>query len=1242
MKNYKKNYSKFHLNSQTKSVSISLASPEDILSWSHGEVLKPETINYRTHKPEAGGLSDERIFGPEKDYQCSCGKYNGIQFKGFSCEKCGVEITKAFVRRERMGHIKLATPVSHVWYLRKSPNYIAVLLGLSAKHTQQINDFISYIVISVNKEKMKEYDTKLKESFKAQVENVTRKETKKKLQNLYDDRVKELKSIKPFEILDEEKYFVLEKRFPKLFTVGIGPKVLYEMLKEMNLVKIEKELSKDIEIAKSIAKKKIYKRLSAVRSFLRNQSKPEWMFITVLPVLPPGLRPIVALDGGRFASSDLTDLYRAVITRNNRLKELITKDAPEVILRNEQRILQEAVDVLFDNSISSVTASGVSPNRFNSKTVKSLTEYLGKKQGYFRANLLGKRVDYSARSVIVVGPNLKLDECGIPKQIALELFKPFVISELIKKDLAYNMRNANKMIDDGEHEIWDVLEQVIKGKYVILNRQPTLHRLGTQAFKPTLVEGIAIELHPLVCTAYNADFDGDNMVVYLPLTAEAQAEAKYILNAKNNIINPANGEIISNPNSHDMSLGCYTATVMNTKPENKVKYFSSVNEAIASQQDGLIKLTDQIKISITDTSNKYKEHNGNILDTTVGRIFFNEIFPDEIKFINETVNKSQISKIIKNCMSIIGKENTVLLFDSIKTFGFEYATKSGTTFAWTDLLQIEDLESHIKEGWKKHEKNIEFFSKGLISKQERERMNVENWMKVRNDIKDKILSKYTTQNSITDMILSGARGSVEQLAQVVGIIGPIASATGEVLEHPIAASYKYGLTSIEYFINSYGGRKGIVDKSLKTANAGYFSRRLFDVSQEIVVTEENCKTTKGFEMTRKTKSGIPISFENRIYGRYVSEDVLGNDKKIIVKKNKMILSEQAKQIDSDESIEKIMIRSALKCESEKGICQMCYGMDTTTSELIDLGEPAGTNAALSIGEPGTQLTLRVFHQGGILSVGGDITAGLPRVLELLDKRIPKAEMIFSAIEGKVIEISKNQYDLNTIYIEKDSKDPKDSKTKSTIVDFVIPANRQIKVKVGDKVKKEDRLTDGSANLDTLYEISGKEITQKYIFDEVTKMYELQGLELIPVHLEIIIRQMFSRREIIDSGGSTYTVGDVIESSLVNSINNTLKKAGKDVIKTKEIILGLPNIPKSRNSFLSTASFQCTTNILLSSAVKGEVDSLDDLKSNVITGRLVPIGTAFKGSKKYKMIEKVQQKIKEDEEEYKRMLELKKE
>ena len=1239
MKNYKKNYSNIHLNSYTKSISISLASPEDILSWSHGEVLKPETINYRTHKPEAGGFSDERIFGPEKDYQCSCGKYNGIQFKGFSCEKCGVEITKAFVRRERMGHIKLASPVSHVWYLRKSPNYIAVLLGLSAKHTQQINDFISYIVVSVNKDKMKEYETKLKEDFKIQSENVTRKETKKKLQTLYNDRVKELKSIKVFEILDEEKYFILEKRFPKLFTIGIGPKVLHNMLKEMDLIKVEKELSKDIVNAKAIAKKKLYKRLSAVRSFLRNKSKPEWMIITVLPVLPPGLRPIVALDGGRFASSDLTDLYRAVITRNNRLKELIVKDAPEVILRNEQRILQEAVDALFDNSISSVTSSGVSPNRFNTKAVKSLTEYLGRKQGYFRANLLGKRVDYSARSVIVVGPNLKLDECGIPKQMALELFKPFVISELIKKDLAYNMRNANKMIDDEAHEIWDVLEQVIQGKYVILNRQPTLHRLGTQAFKPILVEGIAIELHPLVCTAYNADFDGDQMVVYLPLTDEAQAEAKYILNAKNNVINPANGEIISSPNSHDMSLGCYTATVMITRSEDKIKYFSSINEAIAAQQDGVIKLTDQIKISITNHSNKYKEYNGKILDTTVGRVLFNEIFPNEIKFINETVDKSKISKIIKNCISIIGKETTILLFDSIKTFGFEYATKSGTTFAWTDLLQIDDLDSHIKEGWEKHKKNIEFFAKGLLSKQERARMNVENWTRVRDNIKNKILSKYTTQNSITDMILSGARGNVEQLAQVVGIIGPITSATGDVLEYPIAASYKYGLTSIEYFVSSYGGRKGIVDKSLKTANAGYFSRRLFDVSQEIVVTEKNCKTIKGFEITRKTKSGIPISFENRVYGRYVSEDVLSKDKKVITKKNTMVSSEQAKQIEVDESIEKVMVRSALKCEGEKGICQMCYGTDTTTGELVDLGEPVGTNAALSIGEPGTQLTMRTFHQGGILSVAGDITTGLPRVLELLDKRVPKAEMILSSVSGKVIDISKNQYNLNTIYIEKDSKD---SKKKGTIVDFVIPANRQIKVKVGDKIMKEDMLTDGSANLDILFEIAGKEKTQKYIFDEVTKMYELQGLELTPVHLEIIIRQMFSRREIVDSGGSTYTAGDVIESSLVNSINNTLKKAGKELMKTKEIILGLPNIPKSRNSFLSTASFQCTTNILLSAAVKGEVDSLDDLKSNVITGRLVPIGTAFKGSKKNKMIEKVQEKIKEDEEEYKRKMEFKKE
>ena len=1241
MKKDRKTHKNKHLNSFIKSVDISLASPEEILEWSYGEVLKPETINYRTHKPEAGGLSDEKIFGPEKDYQCSCGKYNGVQFKGFSCEKCGVEITKAFVRRERMGHIKLVEPVSHIWYLRKSPNYIALLLGISIKHTQQINDFASYVVVSVDKDKIKEYETKLKTEFTEQTKNLTRKETKKKIQVLYNERVKELKSIKPLEILDEENYFTLEKRFPKLFTVGIGPKVLYEMLKNMDLSKLEKELSKDAINAKSLAKKKINKRLSAVRSFLLNKSKPEWMFVTVLPVLPPGLRPIVALDGGRFASSDLTDLYRAVITRNNRLKELIERDAPEVILKNEQRILQEAVDALFDNSIGSLNAAGATSYKLQTKPTKSLAEYLGRKQGYFRANLMGKRVDYSARSVIVVGPNLKLDECGLPKKIALELFKPFIISELIKKDLAYNMRNANKMIDDEAPEIWDVLENVIEGKYVILNRQPTLHKLGAQSFKPILVEGISIELSPLVCAAFAADFDGDNMVVYLPLTSEAQAEAKYIMNAKNNIIDPASGEIISNPNSHDMALGCYTTTVISDTEEKNIKYFSSIDEAIVACEDKVIKLTDRIKISITDkdASGKYKKYNNALLDTSVGRILFNEIFPDEIDFINETVNKKKITDIINHCMDTIGRERTVPLFDSIKSFGFEYATKSGTTFAWTDLLQADDLDSRVNDGWKTYHKNIDFHTKGLISKQERARINIENWRKVRDDIKNDILSKYTSQNSIIDMILSGARGSIEQLAQVVGLIGSITSSTGEVLEHPIVSCYKYGLNSIEYFINSYGGRKGLVDKSLKTSNAGYFSRRLFDVAQEVVIVEENCKSTKGFELTRKTKSGIEISFLNRVYGRYTTNDVVGKNKKTIVKKNEMISKEQAEIISLDESIDKVTVRSPLSCKSKKGICQRCYGIDNTTDKLIDLGEPAGTNAALSIGQPGTQLTMRVFHAGGISSIGGDITAGLPRVLELLDKRNPKAEMILSDVSGKVIDISKNKYKFNTIYIEKDSKE--DGKEK-TICDFVIPATRQIKVKVGDKINKEDMLTDGSANLDSLFEITGKENTQKYIFDEVTKIYELQGIELSPVHLEIIIKQMFSRVEIVDSGDSIYTAGDIIEADTASSANENVKKEGRTPMKTKEIILGLPNIPKSRDSFLSTASFEGTTNILLQAAVKGSKDYLDDLKSNVMTGRLVPIGTAFKGSQKYKMIEKVRAKIAEDEEEYKRKLELKKE
>ena len=735
------------------------------------------------------------------------------------------------------------------------------------------------------------------------------------------------------------------------------------------------------------------------------------MFVTVLPVLPPGLRPIVALDGGRFASSDLTDLYRAVITRNNRLKELIERDAPEVILKNEQRILQEAVDALFDNSIGSLGAAGSTSYKLQTKPTKSLAEYLGRKQGYFRANLMGKRVDYSARSVIVVGPDLKLDECGLPKKIALELFKPFIISQLIKKDLAYNMRNANKMIDDEAPEIWDVLEQVIDGKYVILNRQPTLHKLGAQAFKPILVEGISIELSPLVCAAFAADFDGDNMVVYLPLTSEAQAEAKYIMNAKNNIIDPASGDIISNPNSHDMALGCYTTTVINETDEKNIKYFSSINEAIVAYEDKVVTLTDRIKISITDkdASGKYKQYDHSLLDTSVGRILFNEIFPDEIDFINETVNKKKITDIINYCITIIGRERTVPLFDDIKSFGFEYATKSGTTFAWTDLLQVDNLDSRVKDGWNNYHKTMDFHKKGLISKQERSRINIENWLKVRDDIKNDIFAKYTSKNSIIDMLLSGARGNVEQLAQLVGLIGSITSSRGDTLEYPIVSCYKYGLTSIEYFINSYGGRKGLVDKSLKTSNAGYFSRRLFDVAQEVIIVEENCKSTKGFELTRKTKSGIVISFLNRVYGRYVIDDVVGKNKKIIVKKNEMVSKEQAEIISLDESIEKVMVRSPLSCKSKKGICQRCYGIDNTTDKIIDLGEPAGTNAALSIGQPGTQLTMRVFHTGGILSIGGDITEGLPRVLELLDKRNPKAEMILSDVSGKVVDISKNKY-----------------------------------------------------------------------------------------------------------------------------------------------------------------------------------------------------------------------------------------
>ena len=719
-------------------VSISIASPKDILSWSFGEVVKAETINYRTQKPEVGGLSDERIFGPEKDYQCSCGKYIGVQYKNFVCDKCHVEITKSSTRRERMGHINLAVPIAHTWYLRKIPYYISLVSGLPIQSVQKVIDFAAYLVVSVSEDKKKEYTEKLRLEVDKQLEKADRKETQKKLKGLYSDRIKELNSVEVNEIMAEERYFTLDKRFPNLFEVGIGSEAIYNMFVEMDLKKKEKELIKKIEIASKVNLEKLHKYLSIIRSFIKNGTRPEWMFLTVLPVLPPGLRPMVALDGGRYACSDLNDLYRTVINRNNRLKGLIEINAPEVILRNEKRILQEAVDSLLDNSVQFNSASGNAMSKNRNRVLKSLAEYLHGKQGYFRANLLGKRVDYSGRSVIVIGPHLKLDECGIPKEMALELFRPYVIAELTRREIAYNMRNASRMVEDKAEEVWDALDHIIKGKYVLLNRQPTLYRLGIQAFKPILIEGIAIELHPLVCKAFNSDFDGDQMAVYVPLTDEAQAEAKNIIASVKNIINPASGEIVASPNVQDIVLGCYWITTAVEDASGNGNYYSSPNEALAAHESGVLDVRAPIKL-LPGQNKKYKVFKGELFETTVGRLLLNLNLPDDMDYINKQLNKKDVTDLIKNYIDANGVEKVIPVLDAIKDFGFKYATLSGTTFAWTDLGIPTDYDKKIEAGWDKLTKNYNFYRQGLISKEERKRINIENWVSIRDSMKDSIL-----------------------------------------------------------------------------------------------------------------------------------------------------------------------------------------------------------------------------------------------------------------------------------------------------------------------------------------------------------------------------------------------------------------------------------------------------------------------------------------------------------------------
>ena len=1205
-------------------ISIKLASPERIKEWSFGEVTKPETINYRTQRSERNGLFDEKIFGPDRDFECYCGKYRGIRYKGIVCEKCGVEITRSIVRRERMGHIELASPVSHVWFLKNVPSRISLVMGIPVAELEKVIYFAGYIVTSVSEEEKSRVLRDLDSEFKSKFKALQDEKSKTALKELALATKRDIESLIPGKVLNEVEYHRSSVKYPTIFEAGIGAEAIYNILKNIDLKKLLKELEADIEKAPSTELVRLNKRLSTVQWMLNSSIRPEWMFLIRVPVIPPAIRPMVPLDGGRYATSDVNDLYRRVINRNNRLKKLKEINAPDVILRNEKRILQEAVDALIDNTIRHSSIAG---NQSQRRPLKSLSDNLKGKRGLFRQNLLGKRVDYSGRSVIVVGPDLKLHQCGLPKHMALELFNPFIISELLKRELAYNIPGARRLIEDAIPEVWAILEDVIRGKYVLLNRAPTLHRLGIQAFQPVLIEGNAIQLHPLVCTAFNADFDGDQMAVHVPLSEEAQAEARLVMAADKNILKPGNGEPTLVAKLLDIVLGTYWMTRIIPGEKGEGRFYSSPNSAILAYDFDAVGLRAKIHVLPSNTE-RYKNFDGKIFETSVGRLLFNAVLPKDYPYQNHEMERKKVSELIDDLIEHYGIENIPAIMDKIKSFGFRYATQSGVTWGLTDVKIPAGKKAIIEAGKKTVAEVVTQYHEGLLSEQERIARSVEIWQGVRGEVEKLIPGTLDKKDSVYDMTYSGARGSLGNLNQMAGMKGIIQNVSGDALEFPITSNYKEGLTPLEYFITTHGSRKGLTDTALNTAKAGYLTRRLFDVAQDEIVAEEDCGTKEGTTIYRKTASGIEIPLSKSIKGRYLAADLsqpspkLGEGKgEVLFKRGHFVTKADAIAADLTK-IESVVVRSPLGCKSIHGVCVKCYGADLGNNKVIELGEAVGTVAAQAIGEPGTQLTMRTFHQGGIASAGGDITAGLPRVEEIFEKRKPKVPAIVSHIDGVVTEIKPLDSE-RLIVITPEAGEVKGKKLDN---EYAVSALRSILVRPGQKVAKGEIITDGSADLDELFRYAGREKTENYIIHEVSKLYELQGAAVSRKHIELIVRQMFSRRRIKESGGSRFTRGDVIEVSELIEANVALKEKGLEEAKADAVIMGITEVSLSRASFLSAASFQHTPRVLIQASIKGVEDKLVGLKENVIIGRLIPAGTSFKGGYKEKLIWEAMSKL----------------
>ena len=1179
-----------------EAIRIKLASPEEILSWSHGEVTKPETINYRTQRPEKDGLFCERIFGPEKDYECYCGKYKKIRYKGIVCDRCGVEVTKSSVRRERMGHIKLAAPCAHIWFLRGVPSRMGLLLDVSVQQLEKVVYYAGYIVTKVDEDKKKKVLEEIEREYKAKLKSKT--EDPKILKEKRDKEREKILNLKKFTILSEQEYRDLSLKYGEIFEAGTGSETLRKIFQQIDWKKVAEDLEKQAKETPPAQRKKILQRLSLIKGMLKAGIKPEWMFLTVLPVLPPDLRPMVQLDGGRYASSDLNDLYRRVINRNNRLKYLLEISAPEVIIRNEKRMLQEAVDALIDNGMrrTQITTTATTGGR---RALKSLADMLKGKQGRFRQNLLGKRVDYSGRSVIVVGPELKLHQCGLPKKMALELFKPFVISKIIEKELAYNVRGASRLIEQAPPEVWAILEDIVKDKLVLLNRAPTLHRLGIQAFQPVLIEGEAIRLHPLVCKAFNADFDGDQMAVHVPLSEEAQKEAREIMLSSLNLLKPATGRPIVTPEK-DIVLGCYWITKVVPGAKGEGKIFSSKNEAILAADTGVIDLRAKVKVRI----------GGKLVETTVGQIRFNNTLPDGYPYLAEEMDARKLERLTADIIEKYDYKTIEETLDKIKDLGFEYSTISGITWGMDDLVLPKEKPKIISQAEKEIEQIEKYYQEGLLSKEEKSSRAIEIWQKVKSEIEKAVKQALPPLGSVKAIIESGSRGSWSQVVQMSGMKGLVTNPAGKIIELPVKSSFKEGFDVLEYFISTHGARKGTADTALRTSAAGYLTRRLIDVAHEVIVREEDCKDKEGIEVYLKDAELIGQNFVYKIVGRVALEDIEG-----IVKKGEIIDWEKAKKI-IEKRIEKVKIRSPLSCKSLYGVCQKCYGWDLGNNKMVKLGEAVGIVAAQAIGEPGTQLTMRTFHTGGVAE-GGDITQGLPRVEEVFEARTPAGEAPLCEVEGVVREVDEKE---RKVKIEVDplktssisvSYGQIKEKGKRILVEYTIPPNKAIWVKKGDKVKKGQQLAEGHLNLDILFKVTNKKEVQRYIINEIQKIYVSQGAMIHDKHIEIIVRQMFSRVRIKNQGDSDFVPGQIVEMARVIKENEKLKKEGKKPITFQPLLLGITRVALTTESFLSAASFQETSRVLIKACLQGREDRLRGLKENVIIGKLIPAGTGFR-------------------------------